>query len=136
VIVSATSLVALRKVAEQAVSDMDDGPLKLTAFQTILSSLLQPATLSHHDEVPGSTKRGRVGDAPRSFSARIAVLAKEGFFDEPRSLAEVQAVLAEHGWHYRQENLSTPLVRLVRQRKLRRLHLTNGNKRVWKYSLA
>jgi hypothetical protein len=130
-----SDLIALRKVAELAVADMADGPLKLAAFQTILSALLQPASPSSHSEEAKPIKGTRAGESPSSFPGRIALLAEEGFFGDPRSLAEVQAALAEHGWHYRQENLSTPIVRLVRQRQLRRLQLTQGNKRVWKYSL-
>jgi hypothetical protein len=72
---------------------------------------------------------------PSSLAERVSLLAEESFFTEPKSLSDIQAKLAEHGWHYPQTNLSTPLIRLVRQRRLRRLQLAVGNKRVWKYAL-
>jgi hypothetical protein len=130
-----TDLIAARKAAEQAVAEMADGPLKVEAFRTILGSLLQHGASSPQQEEPKGVRRAPLTEAPTSFASRIAMLAEEGFFAQPRSLVEVQAALAEHGWHYPQENLSTPLVRLVRQRQLRRLQQAEGNKRVWKYSL-
>lgn len=128
-------LVSLRKKAEEAVSDMADSPMKIKAFEVILASLL--VTPAQRQEA-GSLARPvqpTTADAPSSISARINLLADEGFFAQPRSLGEIQASLAEHGWHYPQSNLSTPLIRLVRQRQLRRLQLAEGNKRLWKYSL-
>ena len=130
---SLDNLLAARKKAEQAVSDMPEGPLKIKAFEVILSSLLSPKSSSPENELP-APREAITGEAPSSFAGRIGRLSAEGFFAEPRSLAEVQSALAERGWHYPQENLSTPLVRLVRQRQLRRLQLAEGNKRVWKYS--
>ncbi len=130
-----SDLIAARKKAEESVSDMAEGPLKGTAFQVILSSLLSAALIppkTNANEVrPEEPRRG----VPSSVAQRIELLAEEQFFAEPRSLAEIQTKLAEHGWHYPQTNLSTPLIRLVRQRRLRRLPIQVGNKRVWKYAL-
>lgn len=131
-----TDLVLLRKKAEQAVSDMPEGPLKIKAFEVILTSLLssgsaqrepQQNQLRHDPSAPA--------EIPSSIAARINLLADEAFFSQPRSLGEIQVGLAEHGWHYPQTNLSTPLIRLVRQRRLRRLQLAEGQRKVWKYSL-
>jgi hypothetical protein len=135
-----TDLVAARRKAEEAVADMVDGALKIKAFEVILSSLIsgggRGAVVAERDSVAAG--QGGEGGRQRpasSLADRVALLAEEGFFGEPRSLAEIQGKLAEHGWHYAQTNLSTPLIRLVRQRHLRRLQLAEGNKRVWKYSL-
>jgi|SRR5882762_8384198 len=131
---SLDNLLAARKKAEQAVSDMPEGPLKIKAFEVILSSLLSPQLSAPENELPAPRQAMIAGEAPSSFAGRIGLLSAEDFFAQPRSLAEVQSALAERGWHYPQENLSTPLVRLVRQRQLRRLQLAEGKKRVWKYS--
>lgn len=131
---SAIDLIGLRKAAEQAVSDMPEGPYRLTAFRVILKSLLREG-LSINDGIRPPQIALSPGDSPSSFADRITVLATEGFFSEPRSLSEILNALAERGWHYAAENVSTPLVRLVRQRQLRRLQLTDGKRRVWKYSL-
>jgi hypothetical protein len=132
---NAEELIIARRKAEGAVADMAEGPLKLKAFEVILESLLSgattqsvPAQVAQRAENPGRK-------SATSVASRIALLAEEGFFVEPRSLSEIQAKLAEHGWHYPQPNLSTPLIRLVRQRELRRLPTTDGGKKVWKYSL-
>lgn len=130
-----SELIAARKKAEESVSDMADGPLKATAFQVILSALLSAAL------TPSKTTAAETGSeepsrgTPSSVAQRIELLAEEQFFSEPRSLSEIQAKLAEHGWHYPQTNLSTPLIRLVRQRRFRRLPIQVGNKRIWKYAL-
>jgi hypothetical protein len=133
--VKPTDLVALRRRAEQAVADMAEGPLKVKAFEVILGFLLTSAEPAPTAEPAIGSPEGTRKKAVSSLAARVAVLAEEGFFAQPRSLAEIQLKLAEHGWHYPQTNLSTPLIRLVRQRDLRRLQLAEGNKRVWKYSL-
>lgn len=128
-------LVAVRKKAEEAVKDMADGALKLKAFEVILGALLSPTAPPAKAEPTNAPTEAARSRAPSSLSARVSMLADEGFFAQPRSLADIQAKLAEHGWHYPQTNLSTPLVRLVRQRELRRLQDAEGNKRVWKYTL-
>jgi hypothetical protein len=127
-------IVAARKQAEDAVADMPEGPLKIKAFEIILASLL--AGSSDPSEKKKVAVKQPVATRPKSSLAdRIGRLADEGFFSEPRGLSEVQAKLAEHGWHYPQQNLSTPLIRLVRKRLLRRLQGAEGGKKVWKYSL-
>ena len=132
---STINLVTARKRAEAAVADMSDGAFKVKAFEVILGSLLAgefPAPAAAGAAArPEETRRS----PPSSLAERVALLAEDGFFAEPKSLSEIQAKLAEHGWHYPQTNLSTPLIRLVRQRRLKRLQLAVGNKRVWKYAL-
>ena len=135
-------LLDVRKTAESAVADMADGPLKITAFETILRHLLgasQEKELSDQAAPPaerGIPKKNRSGGAaPTGTSARIMSLADDNFFKVQRSLAEIQAGLAERGWHYEQNNLSTPLARLVRRKLLRRTQVLDGSKSVWKYSI-
>jgi hypothetical protein len=137
---TADDLVKARRIAEEAVADMVDGPLKVKAFEVILSALLSGNSRgpNTYDKEPNPDRRTAdrgSNKPPSSLAERINTLAGEGFLGEPRSLAEIQLKLAEHGWHYAQTNLSTPLIRLVRQRVLRRLTLAEGNKKVWKYSL-
>jgi hypothetical protein len=133
-----SELIAARRKAEESVADMQDGPLKEKAFEVILGSLLSAGSLRSSAKAEEETSERRVPGAPKSATTlvdRIALLADEGFFGEPRGLSELQAKLAEHGWHYPQQNLSTPLIRLVRKRALRRLQASEGGKKVWKYSL-
>jgi hypothetical protein len=128
-------LVAARKRAEAAVADMADGPLKEKAFEVILVSLLSAETRPSKMVPVAGRLEDPQGSSPSSLADRMSLLAEEGFFTEPKSLSDIQTKLAEHGWHYPQTSLSTPLIRLTRQRRLRRLQLSDGNKRVWKYAL-
>lgn len=131
---SSIDLVAARKRAEAAVADMSDGALKVKAFEVILGALLAGESRAPTAAAGARSEEVR-SSPPSSLAQRIGLLADEGFFTGPKSLSDIQAKLAEHGWHYPQTNLSTPLIRLVRQRRLRRLQLAEGNKRVWKYAL-
>jgi hypothetical protein len=130
------ALVEARKLAEASVADMPDGPPKLTAFQTVLASLLEGVRA---EEAAPSTGGPRpVQNAAKSEAGprgRILSLATDGFFAQPRSLPEIQEALAQRGWHYPQQNLGTPLTRLVRDRSLRRLRANEGTKKLWKYSM-
>ena len=126
-------LIKARKKAETAVEGMAEGPLKIKAFEVILTSLVSSATPA--PAVPQKIAQKSEQKPSSSLGARIALLAQEGFLADPRSLSEIQIKLREHGWHYPQSNLSTPLIRLVRQRRLRRLQLAEGSKKLWKYAL-
>ena len=132
---SVLDLMDARKRAEAAVADMKDGPLKVKAFEVILGSLLADGARAPVAKATQNKSAEARTSPPSSLAERIRLLAEEGFLAQPKSLSDIQGKLAEHGWHYPQTNLSTPLIRLVRQRKLRRLQFTVGNKRVWKYAL-
>jgi len=56
----------------------------------------------------------------------ILELRQEGFFKSRRSIADVQKKLEEKGHIYPQERLSSPLIRLVRKRELRRMKEKKG----------
>lgn len=51
----------------------------------------------------------------------IASLVDGGFFKKPRDLASIRTTLAEMGHHYPVTTLSPIMLRLVRQRNLRRI---------------
>lgn len=131
---NAAELIAARRTAEQAISDMPDGPLRVKAFEVILNSLLSRSGQLIPEKTARVSENAPVRQAS-SLGARVALLRDEGFFREPRSLADIQEKLREKGWHYAQTNLSTPLLRLVRQRQLRRLQSSDGTKHVWRYSV-
>jgi len=134
------TLVTARKTAESAVAEMSEGPLKIAAFETILRKLLdaspQPEQLTDRRGSQSASDRRVVKSGSASgTTSRITSLVDEGFFAEQRSLAEIQSALAERGWHYDQNFLSTPVTRLVRRRVLRRTQVSEGTKKVWKYSI-
>jgi hypothetical protein len=132
---SSADLIALRKKAEDAVADMAEGPLKVKAFEVILGALLATPQAAAVVETKQVSSQSNQTESPSSLAERIGMLADTGLFAQPKSLAEIQGALAQNGWHYPQNNLSGPLIRLVRQRRLRRLQVAEGGKRVWKYSL-
>jgi hypothetical protein len=130
----------LRRRAEQATSDMPDGELKLKAFEVILSNLLRgtedetgknpnsPATVAPQKRQPAS-RAGAATSAPE----RILVLKAENYFAKLRTIGEVREQLASRGWNYPSTALSGPLQQLVRH-ELRRQRVSDGGKKVWKYS--
>jgi len=59
----------------------------------------------------------------------MADLAGEGWFKSKRSIGDVQKKLEEKGHIYAMESLSTPLLRLTRNRTLRRIKDKSG----WAY---
>ena len=125
-----------REQAERAVMGMEDGPLKVKAFEVVFSRLLREEDRGKGErpQERGSTKadRSEAGTA----AGRILSLRVEGFFNAQRSLAEVRDRLASRGWHYPLTSLSGVMQKLVRQRKLRRERVKNAKRQVWKYSKA
>jgi hypothetical protein len=59
----------------------------------------------------------------------MADLAEEGWFKTKRTIGDVQKKLEEKGHIYAMESLSTPLLRLTRNRTLRRIK----DKDIWVY---
>jgi hypothetical protein len=132
-------LMAARKRAEGSVADMPDGPLKIAAFQTILTQLLQKELNQFGvASSPTSSTRSQAKKKGPILSggttSRLLGLLEEGIFVRQRSLAEIRQILSERGWHYQPEDLGTPVTRLVRRRQLRRSQVTEGGKKLWKYS--
>jgi hypothetical protein len=135
------SVIAARKAAELAVADMPSGPLKIAAFQTILTQFLQRELSPSRIEpsaplqpTKAAAKRKRVGQQAQGTTARLLGLIDEGVFSEQRTLAEIRQTLLQNGWHYQLADLGTPLTRLVRRKLLRRTQVADGGKRLWKYS--
>lgn len=135
----AKKLIEFRKQAEQAVSEMPDGELKVKAFEVILSHLLAagpPALAGRSTEAVIATAAGGrpEGKSARSINSRVLVLRDEGFFKTQKAIGEVREELKAHGWHYPLTTLSGRLQALVQRRQLRRERGVQGKKKVWKYS--
>ena len=130
-------LLAARRTAERAVSDMPDGELKIKAFEVVFQRLLDADNGEHPSYATGRKRpvlRDGKNHSADSIPGRILTLQQEGFFVEQRSIAEIKDELDNHGWHIPTTSLSGRLQTLVQQRKLRRERATVGTKRVWKYS--
>lgn len=131
------------ETAQDAVGKMTDDSLKPIAFQTILQRLLAsdegtglksektPQLLS-----PSKREAKRKDKQPKGAKGRVEELVREGFFAEPRTVAEVRSELQRHGWHHASRELSRALIRVVREKKLRRIKEpeNEGGKLVWRYS--
>jgi hypothetical protein len=130
------ALIRARKRAEGAVKDMSEGPLKIAAFQTILSNLLAERDASapiEHKET--NSKPGRQKQ-PDTLSGRLLAIKSDGIFREQRTLGEVREALGARGWHYPVTTLSGAMQTLVGGRQLRRERVSVGGKKLWKYSNA
>jgi hypothetical protein len=126
-------LIQARKRAERAVEGMPDSPLKTAAFQTILAKLLNDSD-SEEGIQTASKVPSRIGKQPDTLTGRVVAVKAEGFFKTQRSLGEVREALGSRGWHYPVTTLSGAMQGLVRQRQLRRERVSDGKKKVWKYS--
>jgi hypothetical protein len=87
-----------------------------------------PQPSGHEPAAQTSGRKPRKADRPGSGSRsrkgaiqHIRVLIGEQFFDERQTLEAVRVKLEEHGHIYSQNQISTPLRRLVVSRELRRL---------------
>lgn len=142
----ANSLIEARKKAELAVAEMPEGELKIEAFKLILNRLLSDGGSAVSERKGRSSRyrgknqnRNTSSEAhegvaiPRSAPARILELKAEGFFDEQRGISEIRDELQTHGWRYDVTALSGTLMKLVRQRELRRSKVDDGNKTTYKY---
>jgi hypothetical protein len=127
-------IVGVRRTAEKAIEGMPDGELRTTAFGVILSTLLSNWN-SESVENPKAHRTLTI-NGETSFNGRIESLILDGFLSHPRSIGEIQSALAQHGWHYAQSGISTPLIRMVRSRRLRRLQESQAGRKIWKYSLV
>lgn len=123
--------------AEKLTQKVSDS-LRPVAFQTILQELLRRERETSGQSTGATERSGRRRTAPlgtgSGTTARLMALVAEGVFAEQRSLSEIRQVLAERGFHYRLEELATPLTRLVRRKHLRRVRVPEGGKKTWRYS--
>jgi len=125
-----------RRQAEAAVEEMTDPELKKVAFQVILQHLLAQTVGPNNDATPPpavSEDKPAKLKLPGSVSERILSLRDGGFLDPGRSIGEIRNELQAHGWMYAVTALSGPLMKLVRQRELRRVQSNDGGKKVFRY---
>lgn len=135
----AKKIIELRKQAEKAVVDMQDGEFKLKAFEVILNHLLSPGISESTSDSPavpqaGVKRRRSVDIEAESTAGRILVLKDEGFMKSPKSISQIRAELQAHGWHYPVTTLSGELIKLVQKRKLRRQKGKVDKKNMWLYT--
>ena len=128
------SLIQARKRAERAVEGMNEGPLKIAAFQAILTKLLGDSGPSEQSGRTSAKAQSGTGKHPDTLTGRVLAIKSEGFFKTQRSLGEVREALGSRGWHYPLTTLSGVMQGLVQQRLLRRERVSAGKKKVWKYS--
>jgi hypothetical protein len=142
----ANTLIEARKKAELAVAEMPEGELRVEAFKLILNRLLMdggsstpvsksPAGRHQRDKNRNAKQQAQHQEdtVPRSTPSRVLELKAEGFFDRQRGIGEIREELQTHGWRYGLTDLSGPLMKLVRERELRRSKVKDGNKTTYKY---
>jgi hypothetical protein len=139
-------LIGKREAAERVVEGMQDGPRKEKAFEMVFQRLLD----SHaQPEAPRRRRRGKQAQArpsaplastaaPRSRRAspraHLDELLNEGFFDSRRRLPEIAEKLRTRGHIYRQESLSPHLLKMTRDKVLRREQEAREDRRaMWVY---
>jgi hypothetical protein len=127
-------LVQARKRAEHAVEGMKEGPLKVAAFQAILTKLLADSDRAEEGQRTSAKAPPSTVKHPDSLRGRVLTIKSEGFFKTQRSLGEVREALGSRGWYIPLTTLSGVMQGLVQRRLLRRERVSAGKKNVWKYS--
>ena len=131
------------EIAKEAVSKITDDSLKAVAFQTILQKLLNSgdATAVESEqgfEPPKPHKQDVTPKAkqPKGPKGRVEELIDEGFFSQKRTIGDVKKEMEAHTWFHRVEELNPALLRLIQDKKLRRIKEpeTEGGKLIWRYS--
>ena len=137
-VMDAKKLIELRKEAEKVVEGMPDGEIKIKAFEVVLNHLISggvgPASSRAISSVSNESEKETDDFPAASVSGRLLVLREEGFFKNPKSLAEIREELKAHGWHYQNATIATRLIKLVQKQRLRRQKIKEGNKSQWKYT--
>ncbi len=137
-------IIEARLLAERAVADMVDGPLKLKAFEVILNSQLVDSSAGDRLPMPSkaiftspvgsrNASGSRKQPVPHSCETRILYLREEKFFQSARSLSEIRDELRLHGWIYPLTSLSGKVQLLVQKRELRRTLVQAGKKKAYRY---
>jgi hypothetical protein len=104
----------------------------IRGFQEVISEL--PATPAETPEVPEKAAKefppqlGKVD----TMSAAISTLFKKDWGKKPRSLEEIMNVLEVNGLYYKKSAVATQLVRMMRNKEVRRF----GTRGAYKYVVA
>lgn len=133
--------------AEEATKAIKDPELRRVAFERVLDDLLVGSPGASPRELPqGKTAKSKGGGSaakpvekskknvgPKAY---IKELLRDGFFEKPKTIAEVKAELANHGHHIPLTSLSGPLQSLCKERFLRRHKAKSekGKKAAYNYS--
>lgn len=132
--------------AERAVAPIADLELRRIAFERVLDHLLRIADTPLAGEGPtpkspgpksalrgGSNNRAAPSTGP---SAWIERLQSDGFFAEPRTITDTVAQVRALGHAVESKDITFPLVRMVRLRRLRREQKPEPHlrRKVWVYT--
>jgi len=130
------------EIAQAAVDTMTDESLKPIAFQVVLDRLLSSGELSipeisptQEPNKPPNQEKLKIKQ-PKGPKGRIEALIEDGFFAHQRTIGDVKDALAARGWFHRVEDINPTLLRLLQEKKLRRIKEPekDGGKLVWRYS--
>ena len=122
--------------AEEAVSSMKDLDLRKIAFDRILTTLLGEEICNDKNahQVVSSNKTPKTIDksvkSQRGPKAYIEEIIADGFFAQPQPISNVKTELANRGYHVPVTSLSGPLIKLTKERKLRRNKINAGQEGV------
>jgi hypothetical protein len=120
--------------AEAATSAIKDPELRRVAFERVLDDLLsgggsgQKVGSPALKQVESSTRTGAKSKKTSGPKGCVRRLLDDGFFKNPKTIAEVKAQLANLGHHIALTSLSGPLQQLCQERVLRRQKAKSGGK--------
>lgn len=129
--------------AQSAVAEVKDTDLRLAAFNRVLEHLLTGEPVKARKPSPKRRRSASIKDPAKKTKravtgpkGRIEELIGDGFFNEPKSSADILKALGERGHHMKLSDITYPLQALTREKQLRRdkSEPPGGGKEVWHYS--
>jgi hypothetical protein len=97
------------------------------------------AELEQTPEVPQPQKEKEATTSkfnqPKGPKGRVDELTAEGFFGQKRTIGDVKKEMEAHGWFHRTEELNPALLRLIKDKRLRRIKEpeNESGKLIWRY---
>nr|CAD6615034.1 hypothetical protein RTCK_02749 [Rhizobium sp. TCK] len=129
---------SVRPANLEAIGSIVKGEQPVTARKRTKKMSRSTASERHHSdgeaESEGTRKSRRSAGTPARGSLRR--LLESGFFNEPRTLAQVVARLHEMAVITKATSLSGPIAELVREGSLHRKKMKENSKEVWSYRAA
>ncbi len=128
--------------AQSVAQEVSDPQLREIAFGKILETLLAPARSVLGQSVPETRvkaeprhERRAPARARHGPTAWVEEIRGEGFFKDGKTLGALTEEVRARGHNVESKNLTEPLEKLVKSKRLRRTRASSGGERgVWVYT--
>ncbi|SRR6267142_2241002 len=111
------------RAAEELVAQIQDSSCRAAAYGVAVQAILSEGRVTTSPETrTAASGHGRASKAVKSDTKRrILDLKTEGYFGDPRLPSEVRSELRVRGFHHNPDDVRMALLRMARDKALRRL---------------